>query len=256
TNQPASLSISGIKAKNANLQRGYLAVRSSGRLQIQFPQLPPSLQRTEWQSIPTTLRRNRDLTESKDTFSTLETDFDLPLTLSRHEVAKVLPARVEKIDLTSVVAPSGEMLTEGRLQMRPGDKRLLRLKLPASGQFWYAFINGQSAWPWREGDQILLLLEKNSDPSKPTTIEFLYTCQTGQRARSFNHQLLGPSFDLPLENITWQVFVPENWRVKDWESSLQLRSESTVALPAVLNLESYKQTETARQQQQSKEAET
>src|SRR5207248_192908 len=138
TNQPANLRIAGIKAKNANLQRGYLAVRASGRLQIQFPQLPPSLQRTEWQSIPASLRRNRELAESKDTFSTLETDFELPLILSRHEVATVLPARVEKIDLTSVVAPSGEMLTEGRLLLSPGDKRLLRLKLPDSGQFWYA----------------------------------------------------------------------------------------------------------------------
>jgi len=132
TNQPAGLTVAGVKAKNANLQRGYLAVRASGRLQIQVPQLPASLQRTEWQSIPASLRRSRDLAESKDTFSTLETDFELPLTLSRHEVAKVLPARVEKIDLTSVVAPAGEMLTEGRLFLRPGDKRLLHLKLRAN----------------------------------------------------------------------------------------------------------------------------
>ncbi len=257
TNQPADLKISGIKAKNSNLQRGYLAVRAGGRLQIQFPQLPAALQRTEWQSIPASLRRSRDLAESKDTFSTLETDFELPLSLSRHEVAKVLPARVEKVDLTSVVAPSGEMLTEGRLLIRPGDKRMLHMKLPVSGQFWYAFVNGQSAWPWREGDQTLLLLEKNSDPSKPTTVEFFYTCKTGASGvRGFNHQLLGPSFDLPLENITWQVFVPENWQVKDWESSLQLRSESYVALPAMLSLDSYLQTETTRQQEKSKEAET
>jgi len=88
-------------------------------------------------------------------------------------------------------------------------------------------------------------------------VEFFYTCQTtAQRARGFNHQFLGPSFDLPLENITWQVFVPESWKVNDWESSLQLRSESSVALPAVLNLDTYLQTEAARQQQKSKEAET
>jgi len=256
TNQPAGLTVAGVKAKNANLQRGYLAVRASGRLQIQVPQLPASLQRTEWQSIPASLRRSRDLAESKDTFSTLETDFELPLTLSRHEVAKVLPARVEKIDLTSVVAPAGEMLTEGRLFLRPGDKRLLHLKLPATGQFWYAFINGQSALPWREGDEILLLLEKNSDPAKPTMVEFFYTCETGNRGGGFNHQLLGPSFDLPLENITWQVFVPENWRVKDWESSLQLRSEVTAAPPTILSLDTYLRTEAARKQEKSKDAET
>ncbi len=256
TNASAELRIAGIRARNANLQRGYLAVRAAGRLQLQFPQLPPSLQRAEWQAIPASLRRGRDLAESKDTFSALETDFELPLSLSRHEVAKVLPARVEKIDLTSVIAPSGEMLTEGRLLIHPGDKRLLGLKLPAAGQFWYAFVNGQSAWPWRDGDQTLLLLEKNSDPARPTTVEFFYTCPTGlQRGRGFTHQLLGPSFDLPLENITWQVFVPEHWDVQDWESSLQLRSESAAVLPASLSLGSYLQSETSRQQEKAKEAE-
>src|ERR1051326_9132176 len=117
-------------------------------------------------------------------------------------------------------------------------------------------MNGQSAGPWREGDQILLLLEKNTDPSKPTNLEFFYPCQTGQAARGFNQQLLGPSFDLPLENITWEVFVPENWRVKDWESSLQLRSEASAAPPAVLTLDSYLQSEAARKQEKSKDAET
>ncbi len=255
TNQPSSFRLVGVKAKNANLQRGYLAVRAVGRLQVQFPQLPAGMQRTEWQSIPAPLRTGRDLAESKDTFITLETDFELPITLSRHEVAKVLPARVEKIDLTSVISASGEMITEGRLLMQAGDKRLLRLKLPTGGQFWYAFVNGESAWPWREGDQILLLLEKNSDPAKPTTVEFFYTCQTEARSGSFDHQLLGPSFDLPLENITWQVFVPENWKVKDWESSLQLRSETASIIPIHLNVDSYIQTETARLDEKSKEAE-
>jgi hypothetical protein len=257
SNQPTELKIPGTKAKNANLQRGFLAVRAAGRLQIEFPQLPPALQRTEWQSIPATLRRVRALAESKDTFSTLEPDFELPIRLSRHEVAKVLPARVEKVELTSVIAPEGEMLTEGRLLMQPGDKRLLHLKLPPSGQFWYAFVNGESAWPWRQAGQILLLLAKNSDPAKPTIVEFFYTCQAASpRARGFTHQVLGPAFDLPLENITWRVYVPPTWKVKDWQSTLQLRSQSIVALPATISLESYLQAEAAHQREKSKEAET
>lgn len=253
-NQSANLRIVGVKARSANLQRGYVAVRAGGRLQIQFPELPASMQRTEWQSIPSLLRRGQEA-ESKDTFSTLEAAFELPVTLSRHELAKVLPARVEKVDLTSVVAASGEMITEGRVLLQPGDKRLLRLKLPAGGKFWYAFVNGENASPWREGDQILLLLEKNSDPGKPTTVEFFYTCDTGKRGGGFSHQLLGPSFDLPLENITWNVYVPENWNVKDWESSLQLRSEAIAVVPTTVNVDSYLQTETARLEEKSREAE-
>ncbi|MEW6157650.1 MAG: hypothetical protein AB1813_09470, partial [Verrucomicrobiota bacterium] len=256
TNQAAALRIDGFKARNANLHRGYLAVHAGGRLQIQFPQIPQSLQRTEWQSIPLPLRRGREAVESKDTFSTLEPDFSLPVQLSRHEIARVLPARVEKFDMISVVASSGEMLTEGRLELQPGDKRLLRMRLPASGQFWYAFVNGQSAAPWRDGDQILLLLDKNSDPAKPTVVEFFYISQTGGGGRwGLNPRLLGPSFDLPLENITWKVYVPQNWKIKDWESTLQLRSEAVRTLPATLSLDHYIETETGRRQANVKQAE-
>jgi hypothetical protein len=257
TNQPNELRIAGIRAKTANLQRSFLAVRAGGRLQLQFPQVPAALQPFEWQSIPPALRRGRDFAESKDTFKTLDTDFELPISLTRHEVAKVLPARVERVDLTSVVATSGEILTEGRLLLRPGDKRLLGLRLPPPGRFWYAFVNGQSAWPWRETNQMLLLLEKNSDPAKSTTVEFFYTCPMRTRGLlKFSHQLLGPAFDLPLENITWLIYVPEDWKVKDWDSPLQLISESGAVLPAAMNLNSYLQTENARLSQKTKEAET
>jgi hypothetical protein len=256
TNQSAVLGISGIKAKDANLQRGYLAVRAVGRLQIEYPQIPTALQRTEWQSIPANLRRNRDLAQSKDTFSTLEADYELPFLVTRHELAQILPARVKSLDLNSVVSASGEMLTEGRLVIYPGDKRLLRLELPESTNFWYAFMNGQSATPWVQGKSVLLMLEKNSDPSQPTTVEFFYTCTTLAKNSDFSHQFLGPKFDLPMENITWKVYVPEYWKVGDWESSLQLHPEVVTATPGSWTLTKYKDDEKMRQYQNNKEAES
>lgn len=256
TNQAAELRIAGVKAATASLQRGFLAVRAGGRLQLKFPPTPASLQPAEWQSIPASLRKGKDLAESKDCFSILENDFDLAVGLARHEIAQLLPAQVESLTLTSVIAPSGEMLTEGRLLLHPGDLRLLGMKLPADARFWYAFVNGQSAWPWRQGDQILLLMEKNTDPKQPTSVEFFYTCPTSGRAvRGFNHQVLGPSFNLPLQNLTWNVYVPANWQVKDWESALQLVGQGQTIWPSSINLDAYIQSETARLQQKTKEAE-
>ncbi|MEI7732755.1 MAG: hypothetical protein WCO56_24500 [Verrucomicrobiota bacterium] len=255
TNQASEVKITGVKSKTANLHRGYLAVRAGGRLQIKLPRIPTSLQPAEWQAIPATLRRGRELAEAKDTFSILENDFELTLGLTRHKVANLLSAQVESLNLTSVVAPSGEMLTEGRLMLQPGDKRLLRIKLPANSKFWYAFVNGQSAWPWLDNGQTLLLLEKNSEPGKPTSVEFFYTCETGATARDFNHQALGPSFDLPLENITWNVYLPPAWKLKEWESTLQLQAEGQTIMPGSINVENYLESETSRNQKQSKEAE-
>jgi len=255
SNSAENAVIASVNAKNANLQRAWLALRPTGRLQLNFPQIPAALQRADWQSIPAALRRNRGVAESKDAFSAVETTYELPVSLSRHEIAKVLPARVESASLSSVLSPGGEVLTEGRLELRPGDKRLLRLKLPPGGKFWYAFVNGQSAPPWREGDQVLLLLEKNSNPSRPAVVEFFYTSPaTPQAPDGFKTQISGPSFDLPLENITWEVYLPETQEIKRWQSSLQLVSDE--ASPEPIDINAYLQKENARLQARSTEAET
>ena len=61
-----------------------------------------------------------------------------------------------------MIADSGAMLTQVRLEILPGDKRLLHLTLPKDARFWFAFVNQNGVWPWREGDQILIPLEQQS----------------------------------------------------------------------------------------------
>ncbi|MCX7872068.1 MAG: hypothetical protein N2487_02145, partial [Verrucomicrobiae bacterium] len=175
---------------------------------------------------------------------------------SRHDIAKVVPAKVEELRLTTMIASSGEMLTEGRLVIHPGDKRLLRIKLPASGRFWYAFVNDQSAWPWMDKDQILIMLEKHPDPTKPSVVEFFYSIpQSGIGKGGDLRDLLGPSFDLPLQNVTWTVYYPENWEFKTAEGTLQLVSKTPMFVPLQVDASSYMQAEMARFKQLTKEAE-
>ncbi|MGC8743060.1 MAG: hypothetical protein ACP5T0_04180 [Verrucomicrobiia bacterium] len=255
TNQQ-KIVVRGVRALNANLQKGYVAIRAGGRLEIKIPSVPSGLKYAEWQSIPTSLRRGKDFAESKDTFSALENDFELPIEFSRHEIAKVVPAKVEELRLTTVIATSGEMLTEGKLVIHPGDKRLLRIKLPPSGRFWYAFVNDQSALPWIDKDQILIILEKHPDPAKPSVVEFFYSIpQSGIEKASDLRNLAGPSFDLPLQNVNWTVYYPENWELKSAEGSLQLVSKTPTYMPLQIDANSYMQAEMARFKQLTKEAE-
>ncbi|HON07337.1 MAG TPA: hypothetical protein PLW02_04455, partial [Verrucomicrobiota bacterium] len=254
TNQQ-TVKILGVKALNANLQRGNLALRAGGRIELKVPSLPPGLQPAEWENIPQSLRK-RESSETKDTFSALENEFELPITISRHEIAKVIPARIESLELLSVIASSGEMLTEGKLSIFPGDKRLLRIKLPESSRFWYAFVNGESAWPWLEKDEILIMLEKNSDPQKPSLVEFFYSLpNVSDKPDSVIKNLRGPSFDLPLQNVTWNINFPDEWKIKNWESSLQLSVPPYSSTARRVAASDYLKNEIERMRQQSKEAE-
>ena len=136
--------------------------------------LPAALQPAEWQSIPRMLAKGpRRPPPPTSPTASLEPSFQLPLKLQRHEAAKLLPARVNNITFNSVISDDGVMLTQARLEMLPGDKRLLSLTLPKEARFWFAFVNDNGVWPWREQDHILIPLEQQSHGDKPVSVEIL-----------------------------------------------------------------------------------
>ncbi len=244
----------GVQAADVNLQRGFVTVQA-------------------WQSIPRALQsREAGQTASANfAYRLVEPGFQLPLTLDRHEAAKLLPARVNRVAFTSVISDDGVMLTQVRLDMQPGDKRLLQLTLPAAAKFWFAFVNQNGVWPWREQDRILIPLEQSSGAGilpaegrqagslshyKPVPVEFFYSSRIGKTgSRSLDLQLRAPKFDLPLENISWRVFLNEKWRVANTGGTLQLQEEQLVARPASVDLQSYLQNESLLQREKTKEAE-
>jgi hypothetical protein len=260
----------GVLAADVNSQRGFVTVRSTGRLEVRVDNLPASLQPTEWQGIPRALQRNLPAEPASFAYRLIEADFQLPLKLERHEAAKLLPARVNSVTFTSVISDAGAMLTQARLEILPGDKRLLHLTLPAGAHFWFAFVNQNGVWPWRDQDQILIPLEQNSGAgilpangqagslfhNQPETVEIYFSSDAGKAGTSaLDLDLLAPKFDLPLENLTWRVFLNDKWQVKKWSGALQLQQQEIVANDGTLDLQGYLQSESSLQQQKTKEAE-
>ncbi len=246
----------GVHAADVNLQRGFVTVQSSGRLQVRIDTLPAALQPTEWQSIPRALQQDLQAAAANFAYRLVEPVFQLPLKLERHEAAKLLPARVNSITLTSVISDDGVMLTQARLEMFPGDKRLLYLTLPADARFWFAFVNQNGVWPWRDKDQILIPLEQQSRGGKAIAVELFYSCRVGAGGRrALDLELLAPRFDLPLENITWRVSLSDKWQLEHWSGSLQLQQEEMVPRTAAVDLQTYLQNEASLQRERTKEAE-
>ena len=260
----------GVLATEVNLQRGFATVQSSGRLQVRVDNLPASLQPTEWQGIPRALQKDLPTESASFAYRLVDPDFQLPLKLERHEAAKLLPARVNNITFTSVISDAGVMLTQVRLEILPGDKRLLHLTLPAGANFWFAFVNQNGVWPWREADQILIPLEQFSGAGSlqangpagslshdaPVPVEIFFSSAVGKAGGGvLDLDLLAPKFDLPLENLTWRVFLNDKWSVKKWSGALQLQQSEIVANTGSLDLQSYLQNESSLQQQKTKTAE-
>jgi len=254
--QATDLALRGVQAAGVNLQRGFVTIQSAGRLQVSADSIPESLQPAEWQSIPRALKQDLPAAAANFAYRLVEPSFELPLKLGRHEAAKLLPARVNSITFNSVIADNGVMLTQARLEMLPGDKRLLYVTLPGNAQFWFAFVNQNGVWPWREKNQILIPLEQQPRGGKALPVEFFYSSQVGAASsRALDLQLLAPQFDLPLENITWRVSLSDKWQIKHWSGSLQLQQAEVVSPAAAIDLQSYFQKETSQQRERTKEAE-
>jgi hypothetical protein len=246
----------GLQAAGVNSQRGFVTVQSGGRLQVHIDVQPEALQATEWQSIPRALRQDLPAAAANFAYRLVEPDFQLPLKLERHDAAKLLEARVNSIEFASVISDDGVMLTQARLEMLPGDKRLLDLVLPKGAQFWFAFINQNGVWPWRQQDHLLVPLEQQSRRDKSILVEIFYSSQIGlAAARSLDLDLVAPKFDLPLENISWRVSLNDKWQLKHWTGSLQLQDEQVTPQPATVDMQSYLQKESTLQRERTKQAE-
>ncbi len=269
--QAAETVLRGVQANDANLQRGFVTIQTGGRVQVSVDAANAALQPTEWQSIPRALQQNLQAVSANFAFRLVEPVFQLPLKLDRHEAVKLLPARVNNITFTSVISDAGVMLTQARLEMLPGDKRLLSVKLPKDARYWFAFVNQNGVWPWRQGDEILIPLEPSSGTSvssaggrqagslphyKPVPVEIFYTSQVGKPgSSSLDLELFAPKFDLPLENITWRVYLNDKWKVDKWTGTLQLQEQQVTPVAATLNLQGYLENEAALQRGKTQEAE-
>ena len=250
--------VRGVEASDVNLQRGFVTVQSDPRLQVTVDAAPSALQPAEWQSIPRALQQGLQATSANFAYRLVEPSFQLPLKLERHEAAKLLDARVNSVTFNSVVSDDGVLLTQARLEILPGDKRLLNLTLPPGANFWFAFVNDNGVWPWLTADKkgYLIPLEQQSRADKPISVEVFYSCQAGSsRAHALDLELLAPKFDLPLENITWQVSLNDKWQVKHWNGSLQLEDQSVTAQLTTIDLQTYLQKESSARQERTKEAE-
>ncbi len=246
----------GLQAADVNLQRGFVTVQAGGRLLVRIDAPPAALQPTEWQSIPRLLQQNLPAAAANFAYRLVEPAFQLSLQFDRHEAAKLLPARVNNITFTSVISDDGEMLTQVRLEMVPGDKRLLKLTLPKGADFWFAFVNQSGVWPWREQDRILIPLEQQSRGGKAIPVEVFYSSRIGSPGqRALDLELAAPKFDLPLENLTWRVALSDKWRLKDWTGDLQLQQEDVVPRATTVDLQTYLQNEASQQRERTKEAE-
>jgi hypothetical protein len=253
----ASIVVQGTQVENTSSQRGYLTLRSVGRLQLEIDQIPESLYHTDWNNIPRALRQSlpEDLAVSQS-YRIVDPSFALPITVSRHQVTPVLPAQVNEFNLTTIIASSGATLTKAAIKIIPGSKRSLAFTLPPSNQFWFARVNNQGVATWTSDDQFVVPLTQSLSEETETLVElFMQNTSSPVDGPQLESTLQSLNIDLPANAISWTVILDPQWDFNKWGGDLELVSKTTTKPAGDSDIDDFIRNEFSRQAGRTKEAE-
>ena len=198
----------------------FVAVRAGGRLELEAGSLPRGWQRTDWAVVRSTLGHAAGSAAPVMSFRVADPEGPLPVVLKRHELAGLRKLRVSEGTLTTLMSAKGDALTAVDLKLHVTDKSTLRLKLPEGAELFNVRVNDEGAPLVREGTDWLFHVFPSPGEDKPAAVRFVYSAGTHKGRR-----LEGPVLDVPMENLTWRVLVPEGWRLADHDGDFDLKEK-------------------------------
>jgi hypothetical protein len=245
-----ALELTGVEAVGVERENGGTGVIARSPLQVEGEPAGADLLRVDAGELPDWAGRAPESTVLA--YRYLRRGWKLKLTAKRFKEAEVLQALVDSARLTTVVAEDGQTMTMLTLAVRNNGRQYLEVTLPPGAQVWSAFVGGQAVRPTKREAKLLLPLERSGEGDAPVNVELTYVSAEKFPAASGRFEMATPAVDVPLKNARWEMYVPPNYRVTDFEGTMT--HENIVSpLVQVFSLGEYERVENV--QQQMREAE-
>jgi len=240
-----------VRCQDADLQQGYTAVFATDRVELVANSIDAALRPADARSIPEYFGAG-DLSGAAMCYRSVSPAYSLIVRARRHAAADQIGAEVLKTDLVSVVTATGQTINRVVLVLRVGTQRHLQTVLPAGAAVWSLAVDGQAVQPslrtTAEG-RGALLVPLPQQASDDVLVDMVYvaglspTGQTGRLAGwSGRHSLSGPRFDLPLKNITWQVYMPQGFTYSHFGGTVSIDRRAAGAVSVLrYDLQTYQQ---------------
>ena len=141
----------------------------------------------------------------------------LALQWVRFPDGSVLAAVAENAVVTTLVTSEGKSLTEVKLTLRNQAQPFLRVALPAGTSILSADVAGERVKPVQgpDGNRVPLL-RPGFRPTDSYTVSFVFMHSGAPFARKGGAELSLPTMDIPISILHWEVFLPEQYKVKDF----------------------------------------
>jgi hypothetical protein len=141
----------------------------------------------------------------------------LALQWTRFPDGSVLAAEAESAVVTTLVTSEGKSLTEVRLIVKNQAQPFLKVALPAGATILSADVGGERVKPVQgpDGNRVPLL-RPGFRPTDSYAVSFVFMHSGAPFAKKGGADLSLPSMDIPISLLSWEVFLPEQYKVKDF----------------------------------------
>ncbi len=141
----------------------------------------------------------------------------LALQWVRFPDGSVLAAEAESAVVTTLVTSEGKSLTEVKLIVKNQAQPFLKVTLPAGATILSADVGGEPVKPVQgpDGNRVPLL-RPGFHPVDCYVVSFVFLHSGAPFAKKGGADLSLPSMDIPISLLNWEVFLPEQYKVKDF----------------------------------------
>jgi Carboxypeptidase regulatory-like domain len=141
----------------------------------------------------------------------------LALEWTRFPDSNVLAAVAERAVVTTLVTVEGRTLTEIKLTVKNQAQPFLKVGLPQGATIVSADVAGEKVKPVQgpDGNRVPLL-RAGFRPTGPYEVSFVFMDSGAPFAKKGGSELVLPSMDVPISLLEWELFLPEQYKVKDF----------------------------------------
>ena len=141
----------------------------------------------------------------------------LALEWTRFPDSTVLAAVAEHASVTTLVTVEGRTLTEVKLTVKNQAQPFLKVGLPKGATIVSADVAGEKVKPVQgpDGNRVPLL-RAGFRPNGPYEVSFVFMDSGTPFAKKGGSELALPSMDVPISLMEWELFLPEQYKVKDF----------------------------------------
>jgi hypothetical protein len=131
--------------------------------------------------------------------------------------SSVLAAVAERAVVTTMVTTEGRSLTEIKLTVKNQAQPFLKVDLPQGASILSADVAGEKVKPVQGTDGARVpLLRAGFRPTDAYEVSFVFLHSGAPFARKGGSELALPSMDVPISVLEWEVYLPEQYKVKDF----------------------------------------